>query len=113
MGDITPFKRQRRAWIAKKTHTPSRLGFGAKVAAASLVAFLGVLFGDRIPVAAISAIRFANGDGRVNAPTAGAYYSGCDEARAAGVAPLYVGEPGYRPEMDGDDDGVACEPYRG
>jgi hypothetical protein len=50
---------------------------------------------------------------RRNAPPAGAYYSGCNAARAAGVAPLYVGEPGYRPEMDGDGDGIACEPYRG
>ena len=30
-------------------------------------------------------------------------------ARAAGAAPLYAGQPGYRPEMDGDRDGVACE----
>jgi hypothetical protein len=50
---------------------------------------------------------------REHIPPPSAYYSGCDEARAAGVAPLYVGEPGYRPEMDGDDDGIACEPYRG
>jgi hypothetical protein len=41
------------------------------------------------------------------------YYSGCNEVRAAGKAPLYAGQPGYRPEMDGDGDGVACEPYRG
>ena len=41
------------------------------------------------------------------------YYAGCQEARAAGAAPIYRGQPGYRPEMDGDDDGIACEPYRG
>lgn len=40
------------------------------------------------------------------------YYSGCREARAAGVAPIYAGEPGYRPGLDGDSDGIACEPYR-
>ncbi|MES2119582.1 MAG: excalibur calcium-binding domain-containing protein [Pseudomonadota bacterium] len=39
-------------------------------------------------------------------------YSGCNEVRAAGRAPLYAGEPGYRSEMDGDGDGIACEPYR-
>jgi hypothetical protein len=39
------------------------------------------------------------------------YYSGCREARAAGAAPMYRGDPGYRPEMDGDNDGIACEPY--
>ncbi|OOL28235.1 calcium-binding protein, partial [Rhodococcus rhodochrous] len=31
------------------------------------------------------------------------------EARAAGAAPLYAGQPGYSEEMDGDRDGVACE----
>lgn len=49
---------------------------------------------------------------RASAPPAGAYYPGCNAARAAGVAPIYRGEPGYRPELDGDDDGVACEPHR-
>jgi len=41
-----------------------------------------------------------------------AYYRNCDAARAAGVAPIYRGSPAYRPEMDGDSDGIACEPYR-
>ncbi|MFC9895762.1 excalibur calcium-binding domain-containing protein [Nocardia sp. NPDC127579] len=39
------------------------------------------------------------------------YYPDCDAARAAGAAPLYRGDPGYRPPLDRDDDGVACEPY--
>lgn len=37
------------------------------------------------------------------------YYPNCSEARAAGVAPIYKGQPGYRPKMDGDGDGIACE----
>lgn len=41
------------------------------------------------------------------------YYPNCDAARAAGAAPILEGEPGYRPELDADDDGIACEPYRG
>lgn len=41
------------------------------------------------------------------------YYRNCREAWAAGAAPIYRGQPGYRPEMDGDNDGIACEPYRG
>ena len=40
-------------------------------------------------------------------------YSGCNEVRAAGKAPLRAGEPGYREEMDGDGDGIACEPHIG
>ena len=39
----------------------------------------------------------------------GAYYSSCSQARAAGAAPLYAGQPGYRPQLDRDRDGVACE----
>jgi len=37
------------------------------------------------------------------------YFANCDAARAAGAAPLYRGDPGYRSALDGDDDGVACE----
>ncbi|MDG2528051.1 excalibur calcium-binding domain-containing protein [Caulobacter endophyticus] len=37
------------------------------------------------------------------------YYPNCAAARAAGAAPLRVGEPGYRPGLDRDGDGVACE----
>lgn len=37
------------------------------------------------------------------------YYANCAAARAAGAAPIYRGEPGYRPALDRDGDGVACE----
>lgn len=47
------------------------------------------------------------------APASGAggatYYANCAAARAAGVTPLSVGEPGYRSGLDRDGDGVACE----
>jgi uncharacterized membrane protein YsdA (DUF1294 family) len=46
-------------------------------------------------------------------PQTSAYYRNCADARAAGAAPIYRGEPGYRSSMDGDNDGIACEPYRG
>lgn len=38
-----------------------------------------------------------------------AYYKNCTAARAAGVTPLYVGDPGYASHLDRDGDGVACE----
>jgi Excalibur calcium-binding domain len=41
------------------------------------------------------------------------YYAGCRDVRAAGAAPLYRGDPGYRSGMDGDNDGIACEPHHG
>lgn len=53
----------------------------------------------------------AGGLTRARTPQSGDYWSGCDEARAAGVTPLKYGEPGYRSQMDGDGDGIACEPY--
>jgi hypothetical protein len=37
------------------------------------------------------------------------YYRNCSAARAAGAAPLHVGDPGYRSALDRDHDGVACE----
>lgn len=40
-------------------------------------------------------------------------YRNCTEARAAGAAPVYRGDPGYGPHLDRDGDGVGCEPYRG
>ena len=39
-------------------------------------------------------------------------YGGCNDVRALGKAPLYAGQPGYREDMDGDADGVACESIR-
>jgi len=48
---------------------------------------------------------------RARVPQPGDYWAGCDDARAAGSAPIYAGEPGYRSDMDGDSDGIACEPH--
>lgn len=45
----------------------------------------------------------------VSTPYERAYYASCKEARAAGVAPIYRGQPGYRPGLDRDSDGIACE----
>ena len=50
----------------------------------------------------------------VPAPTAttsapSASYANCAAVRAAGAAPLYRGQPGYRSALDRDGDGVACE----
>ena len=50
---------------------------------------------------------------RSRPPQAGDQWQGCNAARAAGTAPIYADEPGYGSHMDGDNDGVACEPYRG
>jgi hypothetical protein len=43
---------------------------------------------------------------------AAVHYSGCNAVRA-GKAPLYQGDPRYSEKMDGDGDGIACEPHPG
>lgn len=37
------------------------------------------------------------------------YYQNCAAVRAAGKAPLHVGDPGYCSKLDRDHDGIACE----
>ncbi len=39
------------------------------------------------------------------------YYPNCAAARAAGKAPIFEGQPGYRSELDRNGDGIACEPF--
>ncbi|MDJ0349532.1 DUF1524 domain-containing protein [Cryobacterium sp. PH29-G1] len=43
------------------------------------------------------------------APPTSAYYKNCDAARAAGAAPVHVGDAGYGKHLDRDGDGVGCE----
>jgi len=38
-----------------------------------------------------------------------AYYKNCAAARAAGAAPVLVGQPGYGRHLDRDGDGIGCE----
>jgi hypothetical protein len=37
------------------------------------------------------------------------YYEDCWDAWEAGAAPIEQDEPGYRPELDRDHNGIACE----
>jgi len=66
-----------------------------------------------VTAAAAAGASSSRSSGRSSGPSAGGgesvYYATCSAARAAGDTPLYVGEPGYRPALDRDRDGVACE----
>jgi hypothetical protein len=44
----------------------------------------------------------------VDAPAA-VTYANCDAVRAAGAAPIHVGDPGYAKKLDRDGDGIGCE----
>ncbi|WP_082468225.1 MULTISPECIES: excalibur calcium-binding domain-containing protein [unclassified Sphingomonas] len=61
---------------------------------------------------ALKPVAVQAGLARARQPQPGDRWGGCNDARAAGTAPIYSGEPSYREDMDGDGDGVACEPYR-
>jgi hypothetical protein len=61
----------------------------------------------------IKPLAIAWGMVRAREPQIGDHWRGCNDARAAGTAPIYAGEPGYREGLDGDFDGIACEPHRG
>ncbi|WP_338089297.1 excalibur calcium-binding domain-containing protein [Nocardia gipuzkoensis] len=41
--------------------------------------------------------------------TSSVYYPDCAAARAAGAAPMRRGEPGYRSDLDRNNNGIACE----
>ncbi len=46
------------------------------------------------------------------APPLDQHFSGCNAARAAGRVNIPSSDPSYRSFMDGDGDGLACEPWR-
>lgn len=63
-------------------------------------------------VAAREAAVATTAEGTTAAPATGsgdAYYANCDAARAAGAAPVQIGQSGYRSGLDRDGDGVGCE----
>jgi len=45
-------------------------------------------------------------------PLVDQHFSDCDAARAAGRVDIPIWDPSYRARMDGDGDGLACEPWR-
>ena len=72
-----------------------------------LLLFGHTLVGDAVPLVGtltMSASERATSERSVT-------YSGCREVRRLGKAPLYASQPGYRENMAGDGDGIACEDY--
>ena len=45
----------------------------------------------------------------IPAAPAAVYYANCSAVKAAGAAPIYAGQAGYRAGLDRDSDGVGCE----
>lgn len=98
------------AKVGRKRHAAKQASYAARVVG-SCIAVSTVTW-----VATPSLINFWTAFNRspeeVSRVEQSVYYINCDDARAAGAAPIYAGSPGYREGMDGDSDGIACEPYR-
>jgi Excalibur calcium-binding domain len=99
------FYRHIRKQRYRRSRPEKTSGFGLSILLAGIALSVGIVLRpgaeNGTPILAASA----------SSTNSSAYYRYCDEARSAGAAPLYRGEPGYRPALDRDGDGVACEPY--
>lgn len=119
-----PIREGRRYRAKRKRHeTAARLRSRWKtIALFAAAACVGIVIGlltipnrDGVSVGRAFFRGFAHKQGLVD-PAGKAtwtWYRNCAQARAAGVAPLHRDEAGYRPALDADDDGIACEPYYG
>ncbi|APG93506.1 excalibur calcium-binding domain-containing protein [Sinorhizobium americanum] len=74
-----------------------------KIALLTTAALVGLLVGN------LTAMAQTEEDGQVASDDGEVYFRNCSDARAAGAAPIYAGEPGYSRKLDRDGDGVACE----
>ncbi|WP_353745116.1 excalibur calcium-binding domain-containing protein [Sphingopyxis sp. SCN 67-31] len=92
---------------------PYMLGAGMVGATAGLAFTAITPEGSERVVASLGDFAENLGEVRGRKPQDGDYWRRCADARAAGVAPIYRGQPGYRDGLDADADGIACEPYRG
>lgn len=95
-------------YIARKNRKSSTLG--QVLTALALVAFIAWSEASHLKAAWTTVATPAQQAAQIEQSV---YFSNCAEARAAGAAPISRGEPGYRDGLDGDSDGVACEPYHG
>ena len=95
------------SFAPSKPVRPKRLmWFEAAIAFAAIFAVALYVMSPRAPGRAeISAF--------VETRTSDQNFSGCDAARAAGRESIPRHDPSYREWMDGDGDGLACEPNYG
>jgi hypothetical protein len=107
-----------RPWLARRA-TLRRIGSTANlIATGAAIGVVSFLMADAVfaRLASPTPVEPATAPAsplEAGAATPSSSYDNCAEARAAGDAPLFRGEPGYGPHLDADRDGIACEPYRG
>ncbi len=95
-----------------RTRSRRKDSFGVTVAIVSVVAFAGALWATSGDAPDLNEIDAWAARQTASEPLVDHHFSGCDEARAAGRENIPISDPSYRESMDGDGDGLACEPYR-
>ena len=119
---LPPYRPFRCAYVARQIAVKHKYGLWVTPAErAARVRGLGSCPGERVPPDPTHApTRVDQNIGEPSAqasaastprPLTGgsAYYANCDAVRAAGKAPIHVGDPGYSRRLDRDGDGVGCE----
>ena len=108
MARPQPYRRFTKGPLRRPSPAPeSTLQTAGRYGLIAVASGLGLAFGSNALEAA------QERQAILDALPAGYTYSGCNAVRAAGVAPLYRHEPGFSERLDGDGDGIGCEPYRG
>lgn len=94
----TQNRRHRRQRLFRQLRLPALVALGSGAAVWALWAYLATsllpVFGSSPSIAQVRSFT---------------YFRTCAEARAAGAAPMYRGQPGYASYLDADGDGIACE----
>jgi hypothetical protein len=116
---LPPAKMYRCSYVARQVAVKARYGLWVTPAERAAMSRVLAACPDQPLTPAAAAISAGRTPEAVPAPsgpspasemtTAQVGYPNCAAARAAGVAPLHRGEPGYAEGLDRDHDGVACE----
>jgi len=115
---LPPYRPFRCAYVARQIAVKQKYGLWLTRAEHDAMArVLGACPGQRLPVDTTHAPTRV--DQHVSEPSTASqpgslaggstYYPNCAAVRAAGAAPIHVGDPGYSRKLDRDGDGVGCE----
>jgi hypothetical protein len=112
---LPPLKSYRCAYVARQIAVKAKYRLWVKPAErAAMERILSACPGQRLPrrtsrpTAPVATTQAqASGQGASTPPATGPF-ANCAEAKAAGAAPVHVGEPGYAPHLDRDGDKHGC-----
>ncbi len=114
---LPPLKSYRCSYVARQIAVKAKYHLWVKPAErAAMERILSACPGEPLPrstrsrpTAAIGTTHAEpSGDSGSATPVTGPF-ANCDQARAAGAAPVHIGQPGYASHLDRDGDGTGCD----